>query len=297
MCRQNGGSALQYKQEQGKGDGTVTVTLYSGEWHAVIQTDCGADLVRVQHKGRDVLAPSHKDGTFSFLHGSPMLFPANRTCGGAFRFGGREWKLGVNEPSTGAHLHGTLCVQPFEMVHADAQTVRLSYDNRREVYPFPFRMTVEYGVRENDFYQQYTLTNTGDTPLPYTFGLHTTFANVRHMAVPLKACQERDALAIPTGCYMPLDAVQAQYVAGIDPSSLAVSGYYAASGHTAVVGNYRYTVSENFDHWVLYNGGGNTGFLCVEPQCGAVNGLNIPDGHHVLQPQQQVVFETRITPL
>lgn len=278
----------------------MTVTLRSDDWYAVIQADRGADLVVLEYRGRDVLVPSREEtdgGSFSFLHGSPMLFPANRTCGGGFRFGGRECRLGVNEPRTGAYLHGTLCLQPFEVVRTTSLSVVMSYENHGEVYPFPFRLTVAYGVRESGFYQQYTLTNTGTAPMPYTFGLHTTFADPRHVAVPLKACQERDALALPTGRYVPLNAEQQRYAEGMDPSSVAVSGYYLSGGQTVIVGEYRYTVSDNFDHWVLYNGGGNTGFLCVEPQCGAVNGLNIPDGHRVLQPQQGVVFETQLSPL
>ncbi len=278
----------------------MIVTLRSGDWHAVIQTECGADLLALDYRERDVLIPSSQitdEKAFSFLHGSPMLFPANRTCGGRFQFGGREWKLGINEPETGAHLHGKLCVQPFEVVRTTAKSLVVSYENRREIYPFPFRMTVVYGVREGGFCQQYTLTNTGTAPMPYTFGLHTTFAAPHHLSVPLQSCQERNVQALPTGRYVPLSAEQQRYAAGMDPSSVAVSGYYLSGGHTATVGDYRYTVSDAFDHWVLYNGGGNAGFVCVEPLCGAVNGLNIPDGHHILQPEQQVVFETQITPL
>ena len=74
-----------------------------------------------------------------------------------------------------------------------------------------------------------------------------------------------------------------------------ISGYYKAGGHTAAVGRFTYTVSEEFDHWVLFNGRGESGLLCVEPQCGAVNGLNIPGGHRVLQPGESLELWTKLT--
>ena len=40
---------------------------------------------------------------------------------------------------------------------------------------------------------------------------------------------------------------------------------------------------------------GESGFLCVEPQSGKVNGLNMEDGHTVLAPCEKIKFETRIT--
>ena len=73
---------------------------------------------------------------------------------------------------------------------------------------------------------------------------------------------------------------------------LGLIGYYLAAGHTAHIGQFSYRCSENYDHWILYNAGGNAGILCVEPQCGAVDGLNIPDGHRILSPGEKEVFTT-----
>ena len=57
----------------------------------------------------------------------------------------------------------------------------------------------------------------------------------------------------------------------------------------------RYEASKEFDHWILFNGGGNKGLLCVEPQLGAVNGLNKPDGHRVMKPGEVLTLWTKIT--
>ena len=56
----------------------------------------------------------------------------------------------------------------------------------------------------------------------------------------------------------------------------------------------RFTVSANFDQRVLFNGGGGQGFLCIEPQAGWVNGLNIPGAHKVLKKGQSEVYTMTI---
>ena len=45
----------------------------------------------------------------------------------------------------------------------------------------------------------------------------------------------------------------------------------------------------------MYNGEGVSGFLCIEPQAGKVNGLNIPDGYKVLAPNETVIYSMRFT--
>jgi aldose 1-epimerase len=49
---------------------------------------------------------------------------------------------------------------------------------------------------------------------------------------------------------------------------------------TAPDGRYQifYTLSGGFRHWMIYNGGGNSGFICIEPQTWMINApnLNLP---------------------
>ena len=44
----------------------------------------------------------------------------------------------------------------------------------------------------------------------------------------------------------------------------------------------------------LFNGGGKQGFLCIEPQAGWVNGLNIPSAHKVLGAGKSAQYEITI---
>ena len=42
------------------------------------------------------------------------------------------------------------------------------------------------------------------------------------------------------------------------------------------------------------NGGGEKGYLCVEPQSGKVNGLNYADGYNLLRKGEKITFVTNI---
>ena len=131
--------------------------------------------------------------------------------------------------------------------------------------------------------------------MPLTFCLHATFVEPESFSAPIDACQEKDAHHIPTGRYIPLNAEEKEIAESSPSCGRIISGYYRACGKVARVGDYIYSVSENFDHWIFFNGRGESGLLCVEPQAGKVNGLNMADGHIVLSPREKIRFETKIS--
>lgn len=267
------------------------IRLICGLWAAEITPELGANITSLTWKEQPVLrTPEQSVDAYQF--GMPILLPANRTRAGSFIFEGRTYHLPVNEPAAPAHLHGLVHNQPFTLEFHSPQEARLSYCSTPEVYPFPFRLTVVYTLTEEGLCTSHTLENTGSTNMPYTFCLHTTFVAPEYFSVPLKAEQQRDAHHLPTGQYIPLSEDQLSIVTGINPQGRVISGYYLAAEHTAHIGQFSYRCSENNDHWILYNAGGNAGILCVEPQCGAVDGLNIPDGHRILAPGEKEVFTT-----
>jgi galactose mutarotase-like enzyme len=69
-----------------------------------------------------------------------------------------------------------------------------------------------------------------------------------------------------------------------------VTGCYAMSGRTVLLDDTVFSVSDTYDHWVMFNGDGKQDFLCVEPQSGQVNGLNIPGGCRELAAGEEDVF-------
>lgn len=268
--------------------------LSCGGWSAEIAPEQGANIICLQADGTNVLAPQRASNEDLFLVGSPLLFPANRTAGGSFFFEGERYTLFVNEEKSGACLHGRLHDAPFSVLDRTQSSVRLAYQNAGERYPFPFRMEVLYTLTEEGLLSQYRLRNLSERAMPYCFGLHTTFCEPENFSVPLGLCQQRDPhTALPTGQFTALSEEETRYCTGAASRDHIVSGYYTAAGDTARIGAYRYTV-RGFDHWVLYNARGSAGILCVEPQRGCVNALNLPNPP-VVQPGETAAFETQIT--
>ena len=270
------------------------VTIRSQGWQARIAPAYGANPISLQYNGQDILVPWSENIRDPFLCGAPLLLPANRTAGGKFSFHGREYTLPVNDGFRCANLHGDLYHQFFQVTELLEDQVTLCYQNTGAVFPFPFEIRVTYQVGCSGFLSAYAIQNLSDGPMPLSFGLHTTFREPDWFSVPLDLCQEKDSRHIPTGRYLPLNTQEQHYRTGSGSRGLTVSGFYRSSGSTARIGEtVRYQVT-GFDHWILYNGGGTGGFLCVEPQLGGVNALNDPDHCPVIPGKETLHLETRI---
>lgn len=275
-----------------------TIILNCGEWQAAVCPRLGGNIIALKCGKKDVLRPLEDEEQLKinpYLFGSPILMPANRTFEGRFLFEGRKYSLPLNEPQNNCNLHGSVLYEAFDVVSVTESCVILRLvDGERKSYPFPFALTVTYSLTDKGLDAEYVVENIGEGNMPLTFSLHTTFVEPEDFSCPIDACQEKDAHHIPTGRYIPLNAQESGYTELSPSRGIVISGYYRACGNEARVGDYRYSVSDNFDHWIFFNGRGESGLLCVEPQAGAVNGLNVTDGHIVLPPCQKIKFETRI---
>lgn len=270
------------------------IYLKNGLWTAEITPSLGANVTKLFCAEQQVLRmPEQSADAYQF--GMPILIPANRTEAGKFSFEGKDYQLPVNEPHVPAQLHGLVHDQHFTVEEFDQTHAVLSYENTPDIYPFPFRLTVSYELKENGLYVSHQLKNIGAGNMPYTFCLHTTFVAPTHFKVPLGLEQEKNERNLPTGNYIPLSEELLPLTQGMNPYGVPTSGFYRAAGHQAEIDEFRYTISENYDHWVLYSASGKDGFLCVEPQCGGVNGLNQHDNHRVLHPGEFHTFNSSIT--
>lgn len=269
-------------------------TIRSGLWVAEIAPELGANIVSLRYGGQDILRPWSKNITDPFLAGAPLLLPANRTAGGQFSFEGHTYLLPINDTYSQTHLHGTLHDQTFQVTEQGPAHICLAYENQGEVYPFPFRITVCYRLSCEGLQTHYTIENPAGAPMPLTFGVHTTFPEPDWFCVPLAACQEKDNRHIPTGRYIPLNPQEACYCTGSSSRDRNISGFYLAAGDTARIGDRICYQAEGFDHWILYNGKGTGGFLCMEPQLGGVNALNDAQNCPVLRENEVLHLKTRL---
>lgn len=276
-----------------------TIKLRCGDWQAEVCPRLGGNIIELQCGGEDVLRPLINEEDLKinpYLYGAPILMPANRTFEGKFVFEGKEYHLPLNEPQNNCNLHGSVLFESFELVSFNENSAVLRLVDREcRSYPFPFALMVTYALTEDGLSADYEVENVGEGNMPLTFCLHTTFVEPENFTCPIDMCQEKDAHHIPTGRYIALNEQEQRYAESSPSAGLIVSGYYRACGNESRIGGYKYTVSENFDHWIFYNGAGKGGFLCVEPQCGKVNGLNMEDGHVTLASHEKIKFETKIT--
>ena len=264
-----------------------SVVLRSGLWTAEVLPQFGMNMVSLRYDGQPILREAGEMQRLAespFLYGIPLLFPANRTAGGQFTFGGTTYHLPINEPAFQNHLHGLMYDAPFAVIFATESQVTAVYENGGERYPFPFRMVMNDALKSDGMTRTLFLTNTGDTPMAYTLAFHTAFAEPNVFSAEIGSRHERSATFVPTGNTEEMTETEMCYRTGICPRGIAISGYYSAAGTSALLDDTVFDMSPNFDQRVLFNGGGQQGFLCVEPQAGMVNGLNMPSGHKVLLP-------------
>ncbi len=278
---------------------TDVIVLKKGPWVAGVCPRLGGNLIYLLYGTKNVLRPLVDESQIDinpYLQGSPILLPANRTYEGKFSFEGKDYTLPINEERTNSHLHGFVHRQPFAVLDKTDSSVTMRFINKNDlVYPFDFEITATYTVDEEGLSQTFEIKNIGKVNMPYTFCLHTTFAQpYGNITFPIKEKQEA-VKDIPTGRYIELNETEKKLVTGWPSRDTFMCGFYSAAGHTVTVDDFIYTVSENFDHWITWNAFGKSDYVCLEPQAGKVNGLNIPDGHIVLAPNESNTYTARFT--
>src|SRR5208282_1229046 len=100
---------------------------------------------------------------------SPILFPVVGWTRDGARVDGRHYALG---------LHGFAAAQSFALEAQTPDTARfvlIDNDSTRAVYPFAFRLAVEYRLAGPRLDIALEIDNRSERPTPYAFGLHPGF--------------------------------------------------------------------------------------------------------------------------
>lgn len=270
--------------------------LSCGSWQAEILPQHGANLISLKNGDTPILRTPENTEAFlqaPVLFGNPLLLPPNRTKDGRFFFRGTEYQLPVNEPSRNNHIHGFIHTAPFQVTAATSSSAHCLLTNQGEWFPFPFELNVSFKLDENGLTQRFKITNIGPSSMPVLLGLHTTFCAPERFSVPIGKRWSTDTRYIPNGSLAELTEQERAFKTGCRSEGQVITGFYTAEGHTARIGAARYESSSNFTQWILFNQGGANGLLCVEPQSGCVNGLNMPGQHILLFPSESVEFWVR----
>lgn len=125
----------------------------------------GAELVSVIKDGKERLWQNENG---AWAGHAPVLFPVCGHCGVVAD--GREYPMpthGFARKATFRHLAGGKNACAF-VLESNAET--------RAVYPFEFRLTIEYTIVDGGIVIGTTVRNTGEKELPFFLGAHPSFA-------------------------------------------------------------------------------------------------------------------------
>ena len=145
---------------------------------AIIRLASAGDRAEIRPAGGELLAwhVAHRNLLWKmdpaiWPRTSPILFPiVGRARNGELSIDGRNYPMGI---------HGFAAASRFVPVSQsqDQVCLRLTDDAvTRASFPYSFQLDVTYRLESRQLGVAFTVTNTGDAPLPYALGWHPGFA-------------------------------------------------------------------------------------------------------------------------
>ena len=150
-----------------------TLTLTDGGCALTLTTEKGGMATSFTKNGDEYLWL--RDGNFESTDrprcGIPILFPnCGRPDGGVHLFDGAAYPM---------EIHGFADLVPWKVASATDEAVELELTPNgltKFLYPFDFQLTMRYTLAGNRAELALTVKNTGEKPLPFSFGFHPYFA-------------------------------------------------------------------------------------------------------------------------
>jgi aldose 1-epimerase len=286
-------------------EGIPALELRSGPCRALVLPGFGAHLISLEDGIASYLRKPKNIAEYLLLpeaYGLPVLFPPNRIDKCSFSAGGLTYHFPANKGAN--HLHGFLYNRPWQVDQVGpAAQLEMSFTSPAggELYrwfPHPFRARLRYRLDGASLFQEITIENQDDRPMPLMLGFHSAFAlddrredpASYRISIGLGDALEEDR----TG---PAAANMAEFRRGKVPAAketiwgqFHVDYYRDMNGekhrgllieHLRTGKKLRYVPDESFNYWVVWNQNGNDTFICAEPQTCAINAANM---HRQLKP-------------
>lgn len=149
------------------------ITISSGEYTATL-VSVGAGIARLQHQGKDLVVPHEPDELPKGYLGKALVPWPNRIVEGTYVYRGETFNVPVNEPETGAALHGLACWADWNVLTQEADRVVFeTFIAPQYGYPFALVCRVSYTVAaDSGLRVEISAKNVGSTTAPYGSSSH-----------------------------------------------------------------------------------------------------------------------------
>ncbi|GAA5166208.1 aldose-1-epimerase [Ornithinimicrobium tianjinense] len=199
-------------------NGQVT-RLRAGDYEATVAA-VGASLLTLTHRGRHLVQPALADALNEGYQGRTLVPWANRVVGGHYEVGGTTYELPVNEPATGAALHGLGAFQAWVAEGVAPHRVTWVLDLPASYgYPFDVLCRADYVLDAADgLTVTVSGTNQGDRPAPFGPSTHPYLScddrplDECTLRLPARAAMLTDARLSPTEV-VPVAGTQLDFLA------------------------------------------------------------------------------------
>ena len=245
------------------------VTLADGAARAELLPALGGRIAQVTLGSRPLLrGPEHADLGWPWWGSYPMLPWANRIPDGVVRFDGTTITVPVNWPD-GTAIHGLAYERPWDVVAAGRTEATLRIEVMVDRYHV--RAEQRFALSADALDLEIDVTNVAEWPVPAGVGIHPWF-----VAAPVRVPAE---LAWPGEGPMP-DGVPRPVRPEEDlrQQVIAVPMDRCFTGLTdtgADIGDLTLSWRGPITQVVVYSG--EPGFVCVEPQTMATDGIRLAD--------------------
>jgi aldose 1-epimerase len=176
------------------------ITLASGGYRARLVT-VGAGLAGLTLGEHDLVVPHAASELPRGWLGKTLVPWPNRISGGTYSWAGSTYHAPVNEPQTGAALHGLMGWVDWSVVHADSDSATLgAFIAPRYWYPWALQSWVTYALHEETGLSvTITSTNVGSEAAPYGASSHP------YLTLDLEPC-DAYSLEVPASSALETDS-------------------------------------------------------------------------------------------
>lgn len=150
----------------------MAVEIEAGRYRATIVEE-GAGLAALTFAGDDLVVPHDPSRTPEGFSGKILIPWPNRIAGATYVWEGETLEVAVNEPDTGAALHGLRAMSHWEVVDKGDNSVTLqTVVSPTPGYPFALVTEVTYHLDSSGLSIKVVTTNNGERPAPYGVSIH-----------------------------------------------------------------------------------------------------------------------------